>query len=99
MKKLPIVGVIGVIQGGIPLVKEFISLFKKHPKTPEGLLVAMPQSELIEKVKQLEGEEKSFLVRLGNLILTAATVYGVIYASKQLGVTYETIISLFGIIK
>lgn len=101
---VPITGIISAIQSGIPLVKQITSLFKKKktPKTDSQLQV-MEKPEMVNYIKELEsngGDEfKSFLVRLGNLILTAATVYGVIWTAKKFGVTSEDIINLWGLLK
>lgn len=99
-KQFPLIGIISAIQSGIPLLKDAIGLFKKHPKTPEEVLNTMSQSDLINHVKNIEAkDEKSLLIRFGNLIITALTVYGVVWTAKHFGVTYQDIIDLFGLIK
>lgn len=97
MKKFPLLGIIGAVQGGVPLVKEVIGLFKKNPKTPDEHLEQLPKENLIAHIKTLESkDDKTILVKLGNFLITAATVYLVVWGAKHFGVTYQDIITLFG---
>lgn len=99
-KKMPILQIFTAIQSGIPLAKEFFSLFKKSKKTTDGLLNGMSQQQLIEQIKELESvNDKSFLLKITTFLITATTVYFVVYLSKHFGVTYQQIIDLFGLIK
>lgn len=98
-KKIPLIGIIGAINNGIPLVKDFIGLFKKTKKSTDGLLNGMSQQQLIEHIKQIESrDDKPFIVRFSYFALTCATVYFVVYISKEFGISRQDIIELFGLI-
>lgn len=97
-KKIPLTGLLSAIQSGIPLLKQVVGLFKKTKTTPVETLTTMSQQDLVAHIQQLEsGDEKSFLLKLGNLILTGATVYGIVWTAHHFGITYQEIITLFGL--
>lgn len=103
MKKLPIIGIVSAIQGGIPLAKEVINLFKKgKQKTDVNELSSMDNKSLIDKINQLESDsanESTLIAKLTQLIITGATVYFVIWISAKFGITRQDVIDLFGLIK
>ena len=94
---IPITGIISAVQAGIPLVERFSRLFKKKIKTD---VTVLSPTELADKVKELEGKNDEKPIEWAiKTVITLLTVYGVIWAAKQLGVTYNDIITLMGLIK
>lgn len=100
MTKNPILGIISAIQAGIPAVKEVFGLFKKKKVTDDPTLDGMSAESLKNHIKTLEGgDEQHILMRVFNLLITLGTVYSVIWLAHKLGVTYQDVIDLFGLIK
>lgn len=91
------INIISAITEGIPLLNRLIKPFKK--KLPEDLtkLTREDLVSVIEKVKSKE--EESILIWAVKLILSGATVYFMIWLSKEFHITREEIINLFGLFK
>jgi len=94
---IPITGIISAIQAGIPLAERFTKLFKKKPKTDVNSVTVDVLKDKIVKLESANDEKPiEWFIKTA---LTLATVYGVIYIAKHLGVTYNDIITLMGLIK
>lgn len=81
----------------IPLLNSFLKLFKTEDKNFD--VDKLTPEQLKEKLKQLLGESQGLLTKFMMLLVEGISVYGVIFLAKYLGISYEEIISLFGIIK
>lgn len=81
----------------IPLLNSFLKLFKPEDKNFD--VDKLTPEQLKEKLKQLLGESQGLLTKFMMLLVEGVSVYGVIFLAKYLGISYEEIISLFGIIK
>lgn len=81
----------------VPLLNSFLKLFKTKDKNFD--IDKLTPEQLKEKLKQLLGESQGLLTKFMMLLVEGVSVYGVIFLAKYLGISYEEIISLFGIIK
>lgn len=95
--KLPIGVILSGIEAGIPALERVTRLFRKKHKTNVDVLSLV---DLQAKVKQLESaNDEHWFEWFAKTALTLATVWVVVWSAKQLGVTYQDIITLMGLIK
>lgn len=93
-------GLFSAIAEGIPALVGIIKpLIKKKKISDEELSVKSPE-ELISIVKDTQDkDDEKWYIWIIKRSVTLATIWFVIYLSKQMGVTYDDIMGLFGIIK
>lgn len=92
-------GLILAIAKGIPTLFEIIKpLIKKKP-IPVEELNSKPTIELVSIIQEEQTRDNEpWYNWVLKRVVTLGTVYFIIWAAKQLGVTYQDIMSLFGII-
>lgn len=83
------------IQSGIPVWNEIKDLFKKKNKVNASL---MTKDELVLLVEKELNNTPSFYEKIFKLLITGLTVYAMIVIAKTIGITYNDVETLWGIL-
>jgi len=99
MTKKPIVGLLTAIAHGVPTLIDIIKpLIKKKP-IPANELQSKPIAELVSIIQDHQTKDNDpWYAWILKRAVTLATVYVIVYLAKKMGVTYQDIINLFGLI-
>lgn len=93
-------GLFHAVLAGIPAIVDFVKPLIKKKKLSDAELATKTAAELVQTVKEVQShEDETWQMFILKRATTLATVYFVIWATKQLGVTSNDILTLFGILK